>query len=228
MLKAASGNFSVEDLHRGGVREKVVEDAELERFLVKTRVRLKKNYQNYWMGIIGYDSGRKISGYCVPHELKPRDVERRLFTCEQLVERQTRRDFSIVQLLETKNRYITITPGGAGGHTATSTPRPTEYPWLKSHALRLQQNGAVEACWAHSLEVRGSTTLRSVTDLPNQKGYRGGREKDDQQNGAVEACWAHSLEVRGSTTLRSVTDLPNQKGYRGGREKDDVLQAKRL
>nr|CDS29180.1 Mariner Mos1 transposase [Hymenolepis microstoma] len=45
--KMASGNFAVEDSH-SGEREKFVEDAELERFLVKTRVRLKKNYQNNW------------------------------------------------------------------------------------------------------------------------------------------------------------------------------------
>nr|CDS25911.1 Mariner Mos1 transposase [Hymenolepis microstoma] len=32
-------------------------------------------------------------GYLVPHELKLRDVERRLFACEQLRERQTRKGF---------------------------------------------------------------------------------------------------------------------------------------
>jgi len=29
----------------------------------------------------------------VPYELKPRDVERRFFTCEQLIQRQQRKDF---------------------------------------------------------------------------------------------------------------------------------------
>jgi len=29
----------------------------------------------------------------VPYELKPRDVERRFFTCEQLIQRQQRKGF---------------------------------------------------------------------------------------------------------------------------------------
>ena len=32
-------------------------------------------------------------GNCVPYELKPRVVERRLFACEQLLERQRRKGF---------------------------------------------------------------------------------------------------------------------------------------
>jgi len=32
----------------------------------------------------------------VPYDLKPRDVERRLFTCEQLLQRQKRKSFCIV------------------------------------------------------------------------------------------------------------------------------------
>ena len=32
-------------------------------------------------------------GYWVPHELKPRDVEHRFFTCEQLLQRQNRKGF---------------------------------------------------------------------------------------------------------------------------------------
>jgi len=29
----------------------------------------------------------------MPYELKPRDIERRFFTCEQLIQRQQRKDF---------------------------------------------------------------------------------------------------------------------------------------
>jgi len=29
----------------------------------------------------------------MPYELKPREVERRFFTCEQLIQRQQRKDF---------------------------------------------------------------------------------------------------------------------------------------
>ena len=32
-------------------------------------------------------------GNWVPYELKPRDVERQFFTCEQLIQRQQREDF---------------------------------------------------------------------------------------------------------------------------------------
>ena len=32
-------------------------------------------------------------GHWVPYELKPRDVERRLFTCEQLLQREKRKGF---------------------------------------------------------------------------------------------------------------------------------------
>jgi len=32
-------------------------------------------------------------GNWVPYELKPRDLERRFFTCEQLLQRQKRKDF---------------------------------------------------------------------------------------------------------------------------------------
>jgi len=33
-------------------------------------------------------------GNWVPYELKPRNVERRFFTCEQLIQRQQRKGFS--------------------------------------------------------------------------------------------------------------------------------------
>jgi len=35
----------------------------------------------------------KKQGNWVPYELKPRDVERRFFTCEQLIQRQQRKSF---------------------------------------------------------------------------------------------------------------------------------------
>ncbi|EGI68667.1 Mariner Mos1 transposase, partial [Acromyrmex echinatior] len=41
-----NGDFDVEDWHSGG-REKVFEDAELEA-LIKTRVKIKKNWHDHW------------------------------------------------------------------------------------------------------------------------------------------------------------------------------------
>nr|CDS28145.1 Mariner Mos1 transposase [Hymenolepis microstoma] len=74
-------------------------------------------------------------GYWVPHELfyelKPRVVERCLFACEQLLERQTRKGF--IHLIATgdekwvhySNPKRRKSWGLPGGHAATSTPRPT-------------------------------------------------------------------------------------------------------
>ncbi|GFW89868.1 mariner Mos1 transposase [Trichonephila clavipes] len=42
-----NGDFEVEDQHGGG-REKVFEDAELEAYLIKTRVKRNKNCQDHW------------------------------------------------------------------------------------------------------------------------------------------------------------------------------------
>nr|CDS33306.1 Mariner Mos1 transposase [Hymenolepis microstoma] len=48
-------------------------------------------------------------GYWVLHELKPRrDVERRLFACEQLVEKQEQKGF-LHRIVTCQNGYITIT-----------------------------------------------------------------------------------------------------------------------
>nr|CUU98540.1 hypothetical transcript [Hymenolepis microstoma] len=83
------------------------------------------------------------------HELKPRrDVGRCLFACEQLrLKRQTRKGFlhRIVTGDDSGQKWVRYnnpkrrrkSRGLLGGHTATSTPRLNEYPWLKSHALRL-------------------------------------------------------------------------------------------
>ncbi|KAG5322599.1 MOS1T transposase, partial [Pseudoatta argentina] len=65
-----NGDFDVEDRHSGG-------RAKMEALLTSLKV----------MGMI------QKQGNWVPYELKPRDVERRLFACEQLLERQRRKEF---------------------------------------------------------------------------------------------------------------------------------------
>jgi len=47
-------------------------------------------------------------GNWVPYELKPRDVERRFFTCEQLIQRQQKKDF--LHRIVTGDGYSTTTP----------------------------------------------------------------------------------------------------------------------
>ena len=92
---------SVEDRQSGG-REKVFEDAKLEalleqdscqnqeelaRSLEVTQQAISKRLKA--MGMI------QKQGNWVPYELKPRDVERRLFACEQLLRQRKGRDFCI-------------------------------------------------------------------------------------------------------------------------------------
>ncbi|EGI66625.1 Mariner Mos1 transposase, partial [Acromyrmex echinatior] len=97
-----NGDFDVEDRHSGG-REKVFEDAELETLLDQDSCQNQKE-----LGVTQQAISKRLKvmgmiqkqGNWVPYELKPRDVERRLFACEQLLERQASyckdgRDFCI-------------------------------------------------------------------------------------------------------------------------------------
>lgn len=94
-----SGNFDLEDEERAG-RPTIFEDEELEALLdqdpSQTQEELGKtlgvtqqaiSHRLKAMGMI-----RKVGNW-VPYELKPRDVERRFFTCEQLLQRQERKGF---------------------------------------------------------------------------------------------------------------------------------------
>jgi len=84
-------------------------------------------------------------GNWVPYELKPRDVERRFFTCEQLIQRQQRKDFLhrivtgdkkwiFYDNLKKKKYYAK--PGQSLPSTSTSTPRPNIHS-SNIHALYL-------------------------------------------------------------------------------------------
>nr|CDS32654.1 transposase [Hymenolepis microstoma] len=116
-----SGDLAVEDRHSGR--------------------REKKNYQNHWVDISQQAVSKSLKQlgvtekeeYLVPHELKPRDMERLCLLVNSCWKGKRERDFSIVSLLGTtrvKNGYITITPSamrkswGLPDHSATSTPRP--------------------------------------------------------------------------------------------------------
>ena len=94
-----NGDFDVEDRHSDG-RGKVFEDAELEALLEQD------SYQNQEelarsLGVTQQAFSKRLKamgmiqkqGNWVPYELKPRDVERRLFACEQLLEMQKRKGF---------------------------------------------------------------------------------------------------------------------------------------
>ncbi|EGI60872.1 Mariner Mos1 transposase [Acromyrmex echinatior] len=91
-----NGDFDVEDRHSGG-KEKIIEDAELEALLDQDLCQNQEELARS-LGVIQQAISKRLKvmgriqkqGNWVPYELKPRDVERRLFACEQLLERQRR------------------------------------------------------------------------------------------------------------------------------------------
>jgi len=92
------GDFSVEDKPRSE-QPKKFEDKELEA-LLEEEVKCKRSLQNQLEVTQQVVSVRlraigmiQKQGNWVPYELKPRDVERRFFTCEQLIQRQQRKGF---------------------------------------------------------------------------------------------------------------------------------------
>ncbi|GFT18533.1 mariner Mos1 transposase [Trichonephila clavipes] len=83
-----NGDFEVEDQHGGG-REKVFEDAELEALLDQDSCQTQQELSGS-LGVTQQAILKRLKvmgmiqkqGNWVPYELKPRDVERRLFACE--------------------------------------------------------------------------------------------------------------------------------------------------
>ena len=114
-----NGDFDVEDRHSGG-REKVFEDAELEALLDQDLCQIEEELARS-LGVIQQVISKRLKvmgmiqkqGNWMPYELKPRDVERRLFACEQLLERQRRK--GVLHRIVTgddwmgTNGFITIT-----------------------------------------------------------------------------------------------------------------------
>jgi len=92
------GDFSVEDKPRSG-QSKKFEDKELEALLEEDQNQMQEELAES-LGITQAVSVRlramgmiQKQGNWVPYELKPRDVERRFFICEQLIQRQQRKGF---------------------------------------------------------------------------------------------------------------------------------------
>ncbi|GBP64419.1 Mariner Mos1 transposase [Eumeta japonica] len=94
-----NGDFDVEDQHDGG-NEKDFENAELEALLVQDLCQTQQELAGL-LGVTQQAISKRLKvmgmiqkqGYWVPYELNPRDVERCLFTCEQLLARQKRKGF---------------------------------------------------------------------------------------------------------------------------------------
>jgi len=80
----------------------------------------------------------------VPYELKPRDVERRFFTCEQLIQRQQRKGFLHWIVTEDEKWIFCDNPEKKKYYTklgqslpSISTSTSTEHSWFEDHALYL-------------------------------------------------------------------------------------------
>ncbi|GFT11691.1 mariner Mos1 transposase [Trichonephila clavipes] len=130
-----NGDFDVEDQH-GGRREKVFEDAELEALLDQDSCQTQQELTGS-LGVTQQAISKRLKvmrmiqkqGNWVPYELKPRNVERRLFACEQLLARQRRKGFlhHIVTGDEKWVRYDNPNcrkSWGYPGHASTSTAKP--------------------------------------------------------------------------------------------------------
>ena len=81
-------DFDVEDRHSGG-REKIFEDAELKALLEQDSCQNQEKLARS-LGVTQQAISKRLKamgmiqkqGNWMPYELKPRDVERRLFACE--------------------------------------------------------------------------------------------------------------------------------------------------
>jgi len=108
----------------------------------------------------------------MPYELKPRDVERRFFTCEQLIQRQQRKDFlhQIVTEYEKwifydnlKKKKYYAKPGQSLPSTSTSTPRPNIHDSKIMLCIWWDQKGLVYYLLKPGDSIIGDSILVSVT-----------------------------------------------------------------
>ncbi|GFV06996.1 mariner Mos1 transposase [Trichonephila clavipes] len=130
-----NGDFDVED-QVGGGREKVFEDAELEALLdqdscqtqqeLAGSLRVTQQAISKRLKVMGMIQKQ---GNWVPYELKPRDVERRLFACEQPLSRQIRKGF-LHRIVTGEEKWVRYDnhkrrkSWGYLGHASTLTAKP--------------------------------------------------------------------------------------------------------
>lgn len=130
-----NGDFDTDDKERPG-QPKKFEDEELEALLNEDSCQTLQELSES-LGVDLSTVGKRIKamgmihkqGHWVPYELKPRDVERRFFTCEQLLQRQKRKGF-LHRIVTGDEKWIRYDNPkrkksyGYPGHASTSTAKP--------------------------------------------------------------------------------------------------------
>ena len=128
-------NFQVEDSHSGG-RDKAFEDKEVEALLNEDCCQSQEELAQT-LGVTQQAVSKRLSdlgmvqkaGNWVPYQLKPRDIERRLFACEQLLERHNRKGF-LHRIVTGDEKWVHYSnpkrrkSWGYPGHASASTPKP--------------------------------------------------------------------------------------------------------
>lgn len=130
-----SGDFDTNDKERPG-QPKKFEDLELEALLNEDSRQTQSELANA-LGVDQTTVGKRLKamgmihkqGNWVPHELKPRDVERRFLISQLLLERQRRKGF-LHRIVTGDEKWVLYDnpkhqkSWGLPGHASTSTPRP--------------------------------------------------------------------------------------------------------
>ena len=154
----------------------------------------KKNWQNHWVWL--NEPFRNASkpmemiqkqGNWVPYELKPRDVERCFFACEQLLQRQNRKGFFYIALWPPTKNGPTMIILSAENHEGCLDMPPRRRPdliltvsrlysvfsgtssecWIKlSQGIGIERNWCV---WAEHWRRNGHSTKRNMTKLSSSK-----------------------------------------------------------
>ena len=134
-----SGDFDTKDKEHPGqakVGDLTVEDEELEALLDEDSCQTQQELADA-LGVTQQAISQRLKtmgmiqkqGNWVPYELKPRDVERRFFTCEQLLQRQKRKGF-LHRIVTGDEKWIHYDnpkrkkSWGHPGHASTSTAKP--------------------------------------------------------------------------------------------------------